>query len=90
MRTLAAELAPRGIRVNTIHPGPVGNEFQHRVEEAATGIDRTAAAAVFDDMIPLGRHAAPEEIARAMLFLASDDSSFMTGATLAVDGGMSS
>jgi NAD(P)-dependent dehydrogenase (short-subunit alcohol dehydrogenase family) len=90
MRTLAAELAPRGIRVNTIHPGPVDNEFQHRVEEAATGSDRTAAAVVFDGMIPLGRHAGPDEIARAMLFLASDDSSFMTGATLAVDGGMSS
>jgi NAD(P)-dependent dehydrogenase (short-subunit alcohol dehydrogenase family) len=90
MRTLAAELAPRGIRVNTIHPGPVNNEFQHRVEEAATGADRAAAAAVFDRMIPLGRHAGPDEIARAMLFLASDDSSFMTGATLAVDGGMSS
>lgn len=90
MRTLAAELAPRGVRVNTIHPGPVGNEFQHRVEEAATGADRAAAAAVFDAMIPLGRHAAPEEIARVMLFLAGDDSSFMTGATLATDGGMSS
>jgi len=90
MRTLAAELAPRGIRVNTIHPGPVENEFQHRVEEAATGADRGAAAAIFDGMIPLGRHADPGEIARAMLFLASDDSSFMTGATLAVDGGMSS
>ncbi len=90
MRTLAAELAPRGIRVNTIHPGPVDNEFQHRVEEAATGTDRVAAARIFDGMIPLGRHAAPAEIARAMLFLASDDSSFMTGATLAVDGGMAS
>ena len=43
MRTLAAELAPRAIRVNTIHPGPVDNEFQHRVEEAATGADRAAA-----------------------------------------------
>jgi NAD(P)-dependent dehydrogenase (short-subunit alcohol dehydrogenase family) len=90
MRTLAAELAPRAIRVNTIHPGPVDNEFQHRVEEAATGADRAVARTIFDAMIPLGRHAAPDEIARAMVFLASDDSSFMTGATLAVDGGMSS
>ena len=90
MRTLAAELAPRAIRVNTIHPGPVDNEFQYRVEEAATGADRAAARAIFDQMIPLGRHAGPDEIARAMVFLASDDSSFMTGATLAVDGGMSS
>ncbi len=90
MRTLARELAPRGIRVNTIHPGPVDNEFQHRIEVVATGAGRDAATAAFDQMIPLARHAAPEEIARAMLFLASDDSSFMTGTTLAVDGGMSS
>jgi NAD(P)-dependent dehydrogenase (short-subunit alcohol dehydrogenase family) len=90
MRTIAAELAPQGIRVNTIHPGPVDNEFQHIVEEAATGADRATAETIFDGLIPLGRHAAPDEIARAMLFLASDDSSFMTGATLAVDGGMSS
>ena len=90
MRTLAAELAPRGIRVNTIHPGPVDNEFQHRVEIAATGAGQAAAAAAFERMIPLARHAAPDEIARAMLFLASADSSFMTGATLPVDGGMSS
>ena len=90
MRTIAAELAPHGIRVNTIHPGPVDNEFQHIVEEAATGTDRDTAATIFTGMIPLGRHAAPDEIARAMLFLASDDSSFMTGATLSVDGGMSS
>ena len=90
MRTLAAELAPRGIRVNTIHPGPVDNEFQHGIEVVATGADRDKAATIFNQMIPLARHAAPTEIARAMLYLASDDSSFMTGATLAVDGGMSS
>jgi NAD(P)-dependent dehydrogenase (short-subunit alcohol dehydrogenase family) len=89
MRTLARELAPRGIRVNTIHPGPVDNEFQHRIEVVATGTGREEAAAIFEQMIPLARHAAPEEVARAMLFLASDESSFVTGTTLAVDGGMS-
>jgi NAD(P)-dependent dehydrogenase (short-subunit alcohol dehydrogenase family) len=89
MRTLAKETAPRGIRVNTIHPGPVDNEFQRRIEIAATGADRDRAASIFDELIPLARHAAPEEVARVMLFLASDESSFITGASLAVDGGMS-
>ena len=89
MRTLAKEVAPRGIRVNTIHPGPVDNEFQHRIEVAATGADRDRAAAIFEQLIPLARHATPDEVARAMLFLASDESSFVTGATLTVDGGMS-
>jgi NAD(P)-dependent dehydrogenase (short-subunit alcohol dehydrogenase family) len=89
MRTLAKEVAPLGIRVNTIHPGPVDNEFQHRIEVAATGAARERAAAIFEANIPLGRHATPDEVARAMLFLASDASSFVTGATLPVDGGMS-
>jgi NAD(P)-dependent dehydrogenase (short-subunit alcohol dehydrogenase family) len=89
MRTLAKEVAPRGIRVNTVHPGPVDNEFQRRIEIAATGAGRDRAASIFDEFIPLARHAQPDEVARAMLFLASDDSSFVTGATLAVDGGMS-
>jgi NAD(P)-dependent dehydrogenase (short-subunit alcohol dehydrogenase family) len=89
MRTLAKEMAPLGIRANTIHPGPVDNEFQHRIEVAATGADRERAEAIFNSSIPLARHASPEEVARAMLFLASDESSFMTGATVAVDGGMS-
>jgi NAD(P)-dependent dehydrogenase (short-subunit alcohol dehydrogenase family) len=89
MRTLAKEVASRGIRVNTIHPGPVDNEFQHRIEIAATGAGRDRATAIFNEAIPLARHAAPDEVARAMVFLASDESSFVTGATLAVDGGMS-
>jgi len=89
MRTAAKEVAPRGIRVNTIHPGPVDNAFQHAIEVTATGLEEQRAAGVFDGMIPLGRHASPEEIARAVLFLASDESSFLTGAAIPVDGGMS-
>jgi NAD(P)-dependent dehydrogenase (short-subunit alcohol dehydrogenase family) len=89
MRTLAHEAAPRGIRVNTIHPGPVDNEFQHLIEEAATGAPRDEAAKAFEARIPLSRHADPDEVARVVLFLAGDDSSFMTGTTVAVDGGMS-
>jgi NAD(P)-dependent dehydrogenase (short-subunit alcohol dehydrogenase family) len=89
MRTAAKEAAPRNIRVNTIHPGPIDNEFQHGFEVAITGAARAEAAKVFDALIPLGRHGTPEEVARVVLFLASDDSSFVTGSTLVVDGGMS-
>lgn len=89
MRCLAKELAPRRIRVNTIHPGPIDNGFQHAVEDGlgrAIGID---GATFFNGMIPLGRHGTAEEIARSVLYLASDQSSFTTGTTLMVDGGMS-
>jgi NAD(P)-dependent dehydrogenase (short-subunit alcohol dehydrogenase family) len=89
MRTAAKEVADRGIRVNSLHPGPVDNGFQHRIETVATGQDAARAAEIFEAMIPLGRHATAEEIAAAVLFLASDESRFMTGATIALDGGMS-
>ena len=89
MRCLAKELAPRGIRVNTVNPGPVDNGFQLAVEQgfgAATGMDGTD---FFNTLIPMGRHANPGEIARSVLYLASDQSSFVTGTMLMVDGGMS-
>jgi NAD(P)-dependent dehydrogenase (short-subunit alcohol dehydrogenase family) len=89
MRTAAKEMAPRGIRVNSLHPGPVGNEFQEVVEEQVIGAPRAQAKEAFDGFIPLGRHATAEEIAAVATFLASDESAFMTGATIAVDGGMS-
>ncbi|WP_445152403.1 SDR family NAD(P)-dependent oxidoreductase [Baekduia sp. Peel2402] len=90
MRTAAKEMAPRGIRVNTIHPGPVSNAFQHRIELTATGAGtEERAAEIFEELIPLGRHATPEEVAAAVLFLASDESAFLTGATVPLDGGMS-
>jgi NAD(P)-dependent dehydrogenase (short-subunit alcohol dehydrogenase family) len=89
MRTAAKEGAARGIRVNSVHPGPVDNSFQHTIEVDVTGAPAQRAAELFEENIPLGRHAAPEEIARTVLFLASEESSFVTGATLSVDGGMS-
>jgi NAD(P)-dependent dehydrogenase (short-subunit alcohol dehydrogenase family) len=87
-RCLAKEVASRKIRVNTINPGPVNNPFMKAAEDrwsARTGQDRTA---FMNSLIPLGRHAEPDEIARAVLYLASDESSFTTGSMLMVDGGM--
>lgn len=89
MRCLAKELAPRRIRVNTLHPGPVDNSFQRNVESGLTKTIGRDGGAFFNELIPLGRHARPEEIAQSALYLASDQSSFTTGALLMVDGGMS-
>jgi NAD(P)-dependent dehydrogenase (short-subunit alcohol dehydrogenase family) len=88
MRTAVREVADRGIRVNSIHPGPVDNGFQHRIEVDITGQPEDRAAELFEERIPLRRHAAPDEIARTVLFLASDDSSYITGATIKADGGL--
>jgi NAD(P)-dependent dehydrogenase (short-subunit alcohol dehydrogenase family) len=89
MRVLAKELAVRNIRVNTIHPGPVDNEFQLNVEKNLTGVLGRDATQFFNDVIPLRRHVRAEEVARSVLFLASDASSFTTGSLLMVDGGLS-
>jgi NAD(P)-dependent dehydrogenase (short-subunit alcohol dehydrogenase family) len=89
MRVLAKELAGRNIRVNTVHPGPVANDFQLNVEKNLTGVLGRDATQFFNDIIPLHRHVRAEEVARAVLFLASDASSFTTGSLLMVDGGLS-
>jgi NAD(P)-dependent dehydrogenase (short-subunit alcohol dehydrogenase family) len=88
MRTVAKEAARRRIRVNTLHPGPIDNAFQARIEEnigKMAGIDATK---MLNEAIPLHRHAAPEEIARSALYLASDLSSFVTASVLMADGGL--
>ncbi|WP_051791483.1 SDR family NAD(P)-dependent oxidoreductase [Amycolatopsis jejuensis] len=89
MRAAAKELAPRRIRVNTLHPGPTSTAFQDDIEIRATGKDQAAAAREFDALIPLGRHTTTGEIARAALYLASDASAMVTATTFAIDGGMS-
>jgi NAD(P)-dependent dehydrogenase (short-subunit alcohol dehydrogenase family) len=89
MRVLAKDLAPRGIRVNTVNPGPVANAFQQKVEDDLTPLLGRDATQFFDDAIPMGRHATAQEIAASVLYLASDQSAFTTGLILSVDGGMS-
>jgi NAD(P)-dependent dehydrogenase (short-subunit alcohol dehydrogenase family) len=82
-QVLAAELGPRGIRANAILPGGTDTPMGRQV--ASTPEARAAVAALH----ALKRLATPEEIARSVLYLASDASSFMTGAALLVDGGIS-
>jgi NAD(P)-dependent dehydrogenase (short-subunit alcohol dehydrogenase family) len=89
MRAAAKELAPRRVRVNTLHPGPTSTAFQDDIEMRATGKPRDEAARIFDELLPLGRHSTPEEIAHAVLYLASDDSAMMTSHTFAIDAGLS-
>lgn len=89
MRCLAKELAPRRIRANTIHPGPIDNAFQHAVEADLARLIQRDGAAFFDEQTPLARHGRAEEVAQSVLYLASDQSSYTTGITLVVDGGMS-
>lgn len=83
VRTLSSDLIGRGIRVNAVSPGPVETPIFGRMglpEDAAKG---------FGEQVPLKRLGRPEEIAKAVLFLASPDSSFLVGTEIVADGGVS-
>lgn len=84
-RELGVQFARQGIRVNALCPGPVNTPLLQ--ELFAKDPERAARRLVH---IPLGRFAEPDELAAAVAFLASDDSSFITGSTFLVDGGISS
>ena len=79
-KSLAKEVAPRGINVNAVAPGFVETDMTADLSDEI----KTKAT----DAIPLGRMGTPEDIAKAVVFLASDDASYITGQTLVVDGGM--
>ncbi len=99
-RQVAYEVADRGVRVNAIAPGATQtNIMANSAGISGVGADdigpqskrfteQAYARATTEGTIPLGRFAAPEEIAKAAVFLASDDASYIVGATLVVDGGL--
>jgi NAD(P)-dependent dehydrogenase (short-subunit alcohol dehydrogenase family) len=87
VRCVARELAGKDIRANIIAPGPLENEFQKTIEDRVSAAMGVNATEMLNNMIPLGRHGTAEEIAEAVLFLASDRSSFTTGTVLMADGG---
>ena len=85
VKQLAVECAATGIRVNAVAPGAIDTPFLHRV--LAPLDDREAVAEAIKADHPLGRFATAEEVARSIVFLASDEASFITGTVLMVDGG---
>lgn len=86
-KTLSAELLPRGVRVNVVSPGPVATPIYGKLGLDEKTLEATAAGIL--NQIPLGRFGQSEEIASTVLHLAADESSFIVGTEIIVDGGMS-
>ncbi len=85
-RVLALSLQPRGIRVNTVSPGPIATPIFSKGDMTAE--QRAEFAKHVEGTVPMKRFGQPVEIANAVVFLASDESSFVTGADIIVDGGI--
>ena len=86
-KTLSSELLPLGVRVNVVSPGPITTPLYGRLGMEAAQLDQMAQS--IQDQIPLKRFGTPEELATAVLYLSSSESSFIVGTELIVDGGMS-
>jgi NAD(P)-dependent dehydrogenase (short-subunit alcohol dehydrogenase family) len=86
-RTLSGELIQRGVRVNAVSPGPISTPLYGKLGLGAA--DLQAVAASIESQVPVKRFGNPSEIAKAVVFLASDESAFSVGAELLIDGGMS-
>lgn len=87
-RTAAIECAPMKIRVNCVNPGPIESRMMHSIETQAEPANPQAAHARFAAMGPSGRYGSCEEVARVVAFLASDESDYVTGCVLPIDGGI--
>ncbi|WP_419211994.1 SDR family NAD(P)-dependent oxidoreductase [Maribacter sp. X9] len=88
MKVAALENASRMIRVNTLHPGPVDNDMMRRIESGMSPENPVEVLKGFEAAVPFGRYATSDEVGQMALFLASDDSKYITGCTHVVDGGM--
>lgn len=86
VRTLTVELAGRKIRVNAVSPGPIGTPIYDKM--GMSDEQKNGFASQIQAQVPLGRFGESKEVANAVLFLASDESSYITGAEIPVDGGM--
>ncbi len=80
-KSAAVELAPHGVRVNSVHPGIIDTDMLAEFGDMRTAIE---------ERIPMGRVAAPDEVGKLVLFLASDDSSYCSGHEFVIDGAMTS
>jgi 3alpha(or 20beta)-hydroxysteroid dehydrogenase len=87
-KVAAIEAARHGVRVNSVHPSPVNTRMMRSLEAGFDPNDAEAARGAMEKAIPLGRYGEPSDIAGLVLFLASDESRFITGAQLRIDGGM--
>jgi NAD(P)-dependent dehydrogenase (short-subunit alcohol dehydrogenase family) len=86
-RTISGELIARGIRVNAVSPGPISTPLYSKL--GLPEADLKAVAASIQGQVPAGRFGTASEIAKAIVFLASDESAFTVGSELLIDGGMS-
>jgi NAD(P)-dependent dehydrogenase (short-subunit alcohol dehydrogenase family) len=85
-RTLSGELIGRGIRVNRVSPGPISTPLYDKL--GLSEADQKAVSASIQSQVPAGRFGKASEIAKAVVFLASDESPFIVGSELLIDGGM--
>ena len=86
-KTLSGELIGRGIRVNAVSPGPIATPLYGKL--GGSQADSKAMAAAIQAQIPVGRFGDPSEVAKTIVFLASDEAAYIVGSELVIDGGMS-